>query len=99
MPNPKFDTLIHGQNRLQICALLEASAEIEFQVLREKLQVSDSVLSKHLKSLVDANYVRLVKPTDMGRPRTWLSLTHQGQAAYSQHLLALQQIVGSLNKV
>ncbi len=96
MANGQFDSLIHAQNRLQICALLAPSAEIEFQVLREKLQVSDSVLSKHLKSLVEANYVRLNKRAELGRQRTWLSLSKQGRAAYNGHLQALQQIVGGI---
>jgi DNA-binding transcriptional ArsR family regulator len=61
MINAKFDPLIHAQNRLQVCSMLALAAEIEFKVLREKLDVSDSVLSKHLKSLEEANYVRLTK--------------------------------------
>ncbi len=94
MNNAKFDTLIHGQNRLQICAILAAIAEIEFKALRERLEVSDSVLSKHLKSLEDANYVAIVKRTDMGRQRTWLSLTDNGVKAFNGHVEALQEIVG-----
>ncbi|WP_444996083.1 transcriptional regulator [Aliikangiella sp. IMCC44359] len=96
MSNAKFNTLIHAQNRLQICAILAATAEIEFKVLREKLDVSDSVLSKHLKSLEDADYVILTKRTDMGRQRTWLSLSADGRKAYNNHLKALQEIVGQV---
>ena len=96
MIDAKFDPLIHGQNRLQICAILALTAEIEFKVLREKLEVSDSVLSKHLKSLEEASYVHLSKRTDMGRQRTWLSLSSEGRKAYSGHVKALQEIVGNL---
>jgi hypothetical protein len=38
-----FDEVIHAPNRLQICAHPDSIAEIEFQVLREFLDVSDSV--------------------------------------------------------
>ena len=96
MTNAKFDPLIHAQNRLQICAMLTLAAEIEFKVIREKLDVSDSVLSKHLKSLEEADYVRLTKRKDMGRQRTWLSLSADGRVAYSGHLKALQEIVGNV---
>lgn len=96
MTSAKFDTLIHGQNRLQICAMLASSAEIEFKVLREKLDISDSVLSKHLKSLEEANYVRSSKRKDFGRQRTWLSLSTAGRTAYSGHVRALQEIVGNV---
>jgi DNA-binding MarR family transcriptional regulator len=96
MTDAKFDLLIHGQNRLQICAMLALTAEIEFKVLRDKLDVSDSVLSKHLKSLEEANYVRLTKRKDMGRRHTWLALSTDGRVAYSGHVKSLQEIVGNV---
>jgi DNA-binding transcriptional ArsR family regulator len=94
MTKAKFDPLIHGQNRLQICAMLALTAEIEIKVLRDKLDVSDSVLSKHLKSLAEANYVRLTKRKGMGRQHTWLALSTDGRIAYSGHVKSLQEIVG-----
>ena len=75
---PQFDAVIHAPGRLQICAMLSAADEAEFATLREALQVSDSVLSKHLKQLEEAGYVASRKAAAHGRPRTWLSLTGQG---------------------
>lgn len=95
MQRAKFDTLIHAPNRLVICALLHSVAELEFVVLKEKLEVSDSVLSKHIKALVDAQYIDLKKISKEGRQRTWLSLSEQGIAAYNAHVNALNEIVGN----
>ena len=53
---PAFDTLIHAPGRLQICAMLSAVDEAEFATVREQVEVSDSVLSKHLKALGDLGY-------------------------------------------
>ena len=64
MTKAAFDNVIHAPNRLQICALLETTKELEFQIIKEQLDVSDSVLSKHLKVLEDANYVQLIKKTE-----------------------------------
>jgi len=94
MKNPHFNSLIHAPNRLHICAILSTSAEIEFKLLRERLDVSDSVLSKHIKSLEEAGYVAPVKRTDFGRQRTWLSLTSKGVDAYTAHVKELKRIVG-----
>jgi DNA-binding MarR family transcriptional regulator len=94
MSKGQFDPLIHAQNRLQICAILAAAVEMEFKVIKERLGVSDSVLSKHLKALQDAQYVKQTKRSEMGRQRTWLSLSTKGRQAYSGHLLALHEIVG-----
>ena len=60
MNKATFDTVIHAPNRLQICALLDSSKELEFQIIREQLDVSDSVLSKHLKAV---SYTHLTLPT------------------------------------
>ena len=96
MSNSHFDPLIHAQNRLQICAMLASSVEIEFKILRDELAVSDSVLSKHLKALEDAGYITLSKRSLVGRQRTWISLTLAGKKAYQGHVSALQAIVGSV---
>jgi len=96
MSEGKFDLLVHATNRLQICSILAMAAEIEFKVLREKLDVSESVLSKHLKALNEANYVSFAKRTALGRQRTWLSLTDVGRKAYAGHVEALKAIVGEV---
>ena len=96
MPKAAFDPVIHAPNRLQICALLDASKELEFQIVKEQLDVSDSVLSKHLKVLEEANYIRLIKKTEFTRQRTWLALTSLGRKAFKGHLKELKRIVGEI---
>jgi len=90
----KFDDLIHAPNRLQICALLDVTEELEFKVLKEHLGVSDSVMSKHIKVLGDANYVLSTKRTTLKRLRTWIKFTKIGRKAYVNHVAELKKIVG-----
>ena len=92
----KLNSTIHAPNRLQICAILSTSAELEFRLIKEQLDVSDSVLSKHLKVLEDAGFVKLKKRSEFGRPRTWISLTSEGRKAFDEHVESLKAIVGSL---
>lgn len=94
MTKATFDNIIHAPNRLQICALLGAAKELEFQVIKEQLDVSDSVLSKHLKILEDVNYVELIKKIEFTRQRTWVSLTAEGRKAFERHLEVLKNIIG-----
>ena len=54
MTKAAFDTVIHAPNRLQICALLETTKELEFQIVKEQLDVSDSV---------PVSYTHLTLPT------------------------------------
>jgi DNA-binding MarR family transcriptional regulator len=92
MTTASFDALIHAPNRLQICAFLCPVQEAEFQVLRDELEVSDSVLSKHLKQLEDAGYVKFRKAAVNGRQRLWASLTVAGRKAFVGHVKALKRI-------
>src|SRR6185369_8070532 len=55
----RFDPVIHPPPRLQICARLAAVETMDFATLREMLDVSESVLSKHVKTLEDAGYVAI----------------------------------------
>lgn len=94
MGKADFDPLIHAPNRLKICALLAPVTSLEFVTLREQLDVSDSVLSKHIKPLEEAGYVVVNKKTREGRQRTWLLLSPKGRKAFSGHVQALKEIVG-----
>lgn len=92
MSSPQFDTLIHAPNRLQICAFLAPLEEAEFQVLRDELSVSDSVLSKHIKQLEMSNYVGQRKNKLNGRQRTWVYITPEGLNAFNSHVKELKRL-------
>ncbi|HLL69485.1 MAG TPA: transcriptional regulator [Micromonosporaceae bacterium] len=91
-----FNELIHASKRLRICALLAATAAVEFATLRDALEVSDSVLSKHLSALEDAGYISSQREKRAKRLRVWVSLTRTGRQAYQGHLDALRQITRSV---
>ena len=89
-----FDAIIHAPKRLQICALLAPNASVEFSTLKQQLDVSDSVLSKHIKTLEDVDYVLMNKKIVNNRKRSWLSLTAKGRKAFVAHVNALKAMVG-----
>ena len=93
MENSNFDAIIHAPNRLQICALLSPLEQVEFRVIRDELGVSDSVLSKHIKQLEDAGYIKQRKSKVNGRARRWFSLTTKGRKAFKLHLEELKRII------
>lgn len=94
MTAPHLDPTIHAPNRLQICALLAEVDTAEFRVLREALEVSDSVVSKHLKVLEEAGYLASKKGKADGKRQTRLSLTKEGRAAFAGHVAELQRLAG-----
>ena len=66
--------------------------EAEFQLVRETIGVSDSLLSKQIRQLEDAGYVEMRKGAANGRPRTWIRLTGRGRKAFTAHVEALREI-------
>ncbi|WP_018654684.1 winged helix-turn-helix domain-containing protein [Actinomadura flavalba] len=90
-----LDPMIHAPARLQIMSLLAAADEAEFAFVRDTLDISDSVLSKHASALEKAGYVAIRKGHVGKRPRTWLKLTPEGRTAFTDYVATLQSIVGS----
>ncbi|KQY44459.1 transcriptional regulator [Cellulomonas sp. Root137] len=88
-----LDPLIHPPTRLQLVTTLSAVSEAEFTTLRTALQVSDSVLSKHVSALVDAGYLRSRKSVHAGRRTTWVGLTDVGRQALRDHVAAVRQLI------
>lgn len=56
-----LDPIIHAPKRLAAMALLAHAHDADFKFLRERLQVSDSDLSKQMSTLAEAGYVSVSK--------------------------------------
>lgn len=93
MSTPRFDELIHAPTRLSLVSLLAATEWAEFRYLREQLGLSDSALSKQLTTLEQTGYVEIRKSFVGKRPRTSVTLSSAGRAAFDGHVAALQEIV------
>ena len=94
-----LNTVLHAPSRLQTAALLAQVGEAKFAAVRDMVEVSDSVLSKHLSALSETNYVTLRKAALDGRQRTWVSLTHAGRAAVPAHMKPLHALVDAARAV
>ncbi|HEY0498990.1 MAG TPA: transcriptional regulator [Kutzneria sp.] len=92
-----LDPHLHAPARLKLMSMLIAVSEMEFSTLREELEVSDSVLSKHIAALVDVDYVRSRKGSHLGRRTTWVSTTRSGRSALSAHVAALRAIIADVD--
>jgi DNA-binding MarR family transcriptional regulator len=91
-PRHQLDDRIHTPVRFSLMAALAATGEAEFKALRETLEVSESLLSQHIRVLEDGGYVHVRKGFVGKRPRTWLSVTPEGQHAFTAHCEALRAI-------
>ena len=93
MTAPRFDELIHPGTRLSVVSLLAAADWAEFAFLRDRLNLSDSALSKQLSTLEEAGYLHVERPLRDRRRRVRARLTPAGRTAFQGHVAALRQMV------
>ena len=91
-----LDPHLQAPARLKIVTMLTAVNEAEFAVLRDRLGVSDSVLSKHLSALSEVGYTRQRKNVHLGRRTTWVSLTKRGRKAVGDHVAVLRALIAEV---
>lgn len=88
-----LDPVIHPVKRLAAMAILANAHSAEFAYLREKLEISDSDLSKQMKALADAGYVA-TKKTGIGRGgATIFTITDAGRTAYGAYVDRLRVLL------
>jgi len=92
---PRFDELIHPSTRLSIVALLASADWMEFSFVRDRLELSDSALSKQFGTLEEAGYVMIERPVTNRRRRVRVRLTDSGRKAFDGHVAALRQVVAT----
>ena len=93
----ELDDHVVAPARLVLMTTLTAVSEAEFATLREALDVSDSVLSKHLGALEDVGYLKRHKGVRRGRRTTWISLTPTGRKALRAHVAALRALIDGID--
>ncbi|WP_020577900.1 winged helix-turn-helix domain-containing protein [Actinopolymorpha alba] len=91
-PRHQLDAIIHNATRFSIMAALLPADKAEFKFIRDTVEITDSVLSQHVTALEQAGYVKVTKGQVGRRPRTWLSATRAGRAAFHAHLAVLNQL-------
>lgn len=92
-PRHSLNETIHSPIRLSIMAALAAEGETDFHFLRNTVEVSDSLLSKHISTLESAGFINVIKGYVGKRPRTWYSLTEKGSLAFGEYRKALKRII------
>ncbi|MET3961799.1 DNA-binding MarR family transcriptional regulator [Marmoricola sp. OAE513] len=92
----ELDRTLQAPARLRLMTMLATVSEVEFVTLRDGLDVSDSVLSKHVAALAEVGYARSRKGTLAGRRTTWVAITGKGRKALTAHVAELRAIIGDL---
>ncbi len=92
----ELDQAIHAPARLRVMTILGTVDRVEFATLRERLDVSDSAMSKHLAALAVSGYLTISKASRSGRRTTWVASTPAGKRALREHVAALRAMIADV---
>lgn len=88
--NKIFDSRI----RLGIMSALMVNETINFNELKELLNITDGNLASHLKTLEEQEYIKVQKGFVGRKTNTTYSVTKSGEKAFKLHLAALEKMIG-----
>jgi len=89
--NKNFDSRV----RLGIMSALMVNAEVNFNDLKELIQVTDGNLASHIKALEENGFIKVQKGFIGRKTNTTYSATKAGEKAFKLHLDALEEMIKS----
>ncbi len=90
--NKIFDSRI----RLGIMSALMVNTSINFNDLKELLNITDGNLASHLKTLEENDFVKIHKGFIGKKTNTTYAVTKAGEKAFKTHLTALEKMIGTI---
>lgn len=95
-PIENLNKLFDSRVRLGIMSALMVNTEVNFNELKELIQVTDGNLASHLKALEENAYVKVHKGFIGRKTNTTYSITKVGEKAFKSHIEALEKMIKSI---
>ena len=95
MKNPieHLNKIFDSRIRLGIMSAVLVNEEVNFNDLKELIQVTDGNLASHLKTLEEAVYIKVKKGFIGRKTNTTYAVTKAGEKAFKTHLEALEKMI------
>jgi DNA-binding MarR family transcriptional regulator len=87
--NKSFDSRV----RLGIMSALMVNDEVNFNELKELIQVTDGNLASHIKALEENGFIKVHKGFIGRKTNTTYAATKAGEKAFKLHLEALEAMI------
>jgi DNA-binding MarR family transcriptional regulator len=87
--NKEFDNRV----RLGIMSILMVNEWVDFNTVKNLLNLTDGNLASHIAALEKAEYIAVKKEFVGKKPRTTYNATISGKQAFRLHLNALEQLL------
>ena len=83
--------------RLGIMSILLVNESVDFNTLKELLQITDGNIASHITALEKLNYIEIRKQFIGKKPNTSYAVTSSGKKAFAEHLDALERLIKNTN--
>ena len=99
MSNPvaQLNKVFDSRIRIGIMSALMVTESVNFNDLKQLIDVTDGNLATHLKTLEENKYINVEKGFVGRKTNTTYSITRQGEKAFRSHLDALEKIIKNVN--
>ena len=98
MINPinNLNKLFDSRVRLGIMSALIVNDAINFNELKELLNITDGNLASHLKALEENGFIKVEKGFIGRKKNTTYRITKTGEKAFKSHIAALEKMIKSI---
>lgn len=95
MKNPinKLNKLFDSRVRLGIMSMLSVNDKVNFNELKEVLEITDGNLASHIKALEENKIIKVDKGFIGKKTNTLYSITKPGEKLFKQHIDALEEMI------
>ncbi|MCX8533861.1 winged helix-turn-helix domain-containing protein [Chryseobacterium luquanense] len=88
--NKEFESRV----RLGIMSVLMVNDWVDFSEMKSLLEITDGNLASHSSALEKSNYIEVKKEFVGKKPKTSYRVTQNGRTAFTEHLNALEKLIG-----
>ncbi|MEZ5071264.1 MAG: transcriptional regulator [Bacteroidales bacterium] len=95
MKNPiaGLNKVFESRIKLGVMSILLVNEWVDYNTLKEYLEVTDGNLASHLRALESNHYITVKKQFAGRKPKTSYRCTPEGQTAFRDHLKALENLM------
>ncbi|HMF71420.1 MAG TPA: transcriptional regulator [Flavitalea sp.] len=90
-----FHKAFESRIRLGIMSVLAVNDVLDFNSLKEYLDITDGNLASHIKTLEKEKFIGVKKSFVGKKPNTRYFMTKEGKKAFDSHLSALEKFIKS----
>ena len=88
-----LNKVFENRVRLGIMSVLMVNEWVDFNSIKELLEITDGNLASHITALEKEGYIQIRKAFIGKRPNTSFSLSKAGRKAFDEHLAALEHLI------